>query len=369
MSGGLRLETMRSLMPAEVDHRTDPEGWARTLGVSREAVDLYLASDVVDLHVDSFIWTRTIGYDLRRRHRPSPFGGRWLSQVDLPRLREARVSGALWSITTSPWRSAPGRARAFARNLDELRRLFESVPDDVALVRDVAGYRAAKATGKHAAFVAIQGGNALDDETAIGLLDDGAVVAVTLVHLSTSSLGASSAPGPGAGRGLSEAGRRFVEALDERRVFVDLAHVSRRGFFDAVAVHDKSRPLLVSHTGVSGVTPSRRNVDDEQLRAVAESGGVVGIIFHGGYLGANHWSGGTTEVIVDHVAHACDTIGDDHVALGSDWDGAIITPRDMRTCLELPRLVQRMLDRGFSETRVRKVLGASFLRALSQLRG
>ena len=77
---------------------------------------------------------------------------------------------------------------------------------------------------------------------------------------------------------------------------------------------------------------------------------------------------GRAESIVAHLQHVVDTIGDDHAALGSDWDGAIFTPRDMPTCLELPRLVDRMLARGWSADRIRKILGGNFLRALGALR-
>lgn len=347
----------------------DPAAWAKALGVSSEAVALYLDSDVIDLHVDSFIWTRVFGYDLRHRHGHGLLGARFYSQVDFPRMREAHVKGALWSITTNPLRSAEGRARAFARNRDALLSICAAANDQVVVVRDVQGYRAAGAAGKHAVFVTIQGGNALDgDAGALEALADGTVVAVTVLHLSSSKLGTSSAPG-GRSSGLTARGRDYIERLNALRVFVDLAHIDREGFFQALDVHDRSQPLLVTHTGVSAVTSSWRNLDDAQLRAVAATGGVVGVIFHGAYLGGGFWSGGTAARIVEHLAHIVETIGEDHAALGSDWDGAIITPRDMPTCLELPRLVQHMLDRGFSTDTVRKILGGNFLRALGQLRG
>jgi membrane dipeptidase len=352
------------------DDVSSPAQWASSLGISTEAVELYLASDVIDLHVDSFIWTRVLGYDLSRRHGRGLAGARYYSQVDFPRVRQAHIGGALWSITTNPLRGAGGRARAFAHNLGAFERICEAASDQVQLVRDVGGYRAARAAGKHAAFVAIQGGNALDrDAQALSALDDGAVVAVTLVHLSRSRLGASSSPLSRGRDGLTALGRAYVEQLNQRRVFVDLAHINRRGFFDAVEVHDHDQPLLASHTGVVGAHPAWRNLDDEQLRAIAATGGVVGVIFHGGYLGGSYWSGGSAAAIVDHLEYIVNTVGEDHAALGSDWDGAIITPRDMPTCLELPRLVQLMLDRGFSPHCVQKILGGNFLRALSQLRG
>ncbi|HZR83516.1 MAG TPA: membrane dipeptidase [Candidatus Binatia bacterium] len=360
---------MRRVRLAVVDHRSHPDAWARDLAISTEAVQLHLASDVIDLHVDSFIWTRVFGYDLRTRHGAGLFGGDFLSQVDFPRILEAGVTGAIWSITTNPLRSAAGRGRAFAANLARLRGIFASVPEQFALVRSAAEYRAARAAGKHGAFVGIQGGNAIDrDPSALDLLVDDLVVRVTLVHLSSSSLGATSAPTRrGPDTGLTGAGREMVRALEARRVLVDLAHVSRRGFFDAVEAHDRSRPLVVTHTGVSGVHPHWRNLDDEQLRAIADSGGTIGVMYHSSFLCGS--SSCRSSVVVDHLAHIVDTVGEDHASLGSDWDGTIMPPTDMKTCLELPRLVQHMLDRGWSDVRIRKILGENFLRVLAAVRG
>jgi membrane dipeptidase len=358
------------------DYRSDPESWARELGVPTEAVALYLASDVIDLHVDSFIWYRVFGYDLRQRHG-GPAGARrgalrrslW-GHVDFPRVLEAQLSGAVWIVTTNPWRSAAGRTRTLLRNLDALRGLVASVADQLALVCSAAEYRQARAQGKHAAFVGIQGGNALDaGPEAIELLPERLVLLVTLVHLTSSRLGRTSSPlGVGGADGLSARGQELVRRLDSARIFVDLAHGSRRTFFDAVAAHDRSLPLLVSHTGVCGVTPHWRNLDDEQLRAVADTGGVVGVIYQAEFLG-DPWAHGRAGSIVAHLAHIVDTIGEDHAALGSDWDGAITTPEDMPSCLELPRLVALMLERGWSPGRVQKILGGNALRAIAALRG
>jgi membrane dipeptidase len=259
----------------------------------------------------------------------------------------------------------------FEANLSKLLAVFDGVRDDVAVCENLADYTAARAAGKHAAFIGIQGGNALDADGALERLATGVVLRVTLVHLSTSTIGTTSAPTSlpttRVDGGLTTRGQDYVRLLNARRVFVDLAHINRRGFFDAIAVHDRSQPLLVSHTGVAGVTPHWRNIDDEQLRAVAATGGVVGIMYQASFLG-DPLLHGRAESIVAHLQHVVDTIGDDHAALGSDWDGAIFTPRDMPTCLELPRLVDRMLARGWSADRIRKILGGNFLRALGALR-
>jgi membrane dipeptidase len=358
-------------MTSWFDHRTDPAGWAQSLGVSREAVDLYLASEVIDLHVDAYIWQRILGRDVTRRHDPLFFvPGIALGHADLPRLREAQVGGATWVITTNPLREGADRVDAFVANVTELVRTFEGVPDEVSVVTTVAEYRAARARGLHAAFLGVQGGNAFDED--LGVLDrlpPGRILRVTLVHLSNSKIGSTSSPfGALRPSGLERDGIELVRVLDERRVFVDLAHASPRAFWDAVEAHDPSRPLLVSHTGVSGVHRHWRNLDDRQVRAVADTGGVVGILYHAPFLGDRLWSG-RVESVARHLEHVRNAGGDDAPALGSDWDGAIVTPRDMPTCLELPRLVEALLRRGYPEQALVKLLGGNFLRALGELRG
>jgi len=348
--------------------RPDPEAWARRLGVPREAIDLYLASEVIDLHVDTFIWNRIFGYDLHRRHGTGLFGGRFYSQVDFPRVREARLTGAIWVITTNPFRPGRSRPRAFFRNLERLRAILETA-DDFTVVRNAAEYRAARAAGQHGAFLGVQGGNALDQELSdLERIPDGLILRVTLVHLSSSSLGVTSSPAAGSRRneGLTNLGREYVRRLNERKIFLDLAHINRAGFFDALAVHDRSQPVLVTHTGVSGVHRHWRNLDDTQLRAVADLGGTVGVMYQSSFLGRGAV---TSERVVDHLAHIVETIGEDHASLGSDWDGAISPPRDLVTPLDLPRLVAHMLRRGWSPERIQKILGGNFLRVVEQLRG
>ncbi len=351
------------------DHRRDPAAWAARLGISREAVELYLASDVIDLHLDTFIWNRIVGYDLRKRHGGGLFRWRFYSQVDLPRIREARITGGIWVITTNPLRTAAGRARAFPQNLEKLTQILSSVPDDVTLVKTAAEYEAAAKTGKHAAFIGIQGGNAVDAPGAVETLDD-RIVRVTLVHLSKSSLGQTSSPlGGKADTGLTDAGRHYIEVLDKKRIFVDLAHISKQGFADAVAAHDKSLPLIVTHTGVSGVHEHWRNLDDGQLRSIANTGGTIGVMYESGFLGPGSRRSAKVEWVADHVMHIVKTVGEDHASLGSDWDGAIVPPRGLTTPLELPRVVDLLLKRGLSPDGVQKVLAKNFLRSLRDLRG
>jgi len=198
---------------------------------------------------------------------------------------------------------------------------------------------------------------------------DNLLTRVTLIHLTHSTYGGTSAPfNPfRRHRGLTSKGRELVEQLDELRVFVDLAHIHPDAFWDAVEAHDKSKPLILTHTGVCGVHRHWRNVDDSQLRAVADSGGVIGVIFHPPYLRPRGGSSGAA-LVVDHIAHIVEVVGEDHAAIGSDFDGAISPHPQLRGADCYPQLVAEMLRRGWSTDRIQKIMGANFLASWARLR-
>jgi membrane dipeptidase len=321
---------------------------------------------VVDLHVETFVWTRILGYDLAAAHGPGPTAARYLGQADLPRLAAAGLSGVVLSIATNPARRPGTRTAALLANVDRLRAMASS---SATVVGDAAGYGLARDAGELGVFLAVQGGNAFDSAGDVRLLPDGALLRVTLMHLTDSALGATSSPlGRRRGRGgLTAAGRAMVEVLNERRILVDLAHASRPTFFDVLDVHDRELPPVVTHTGVSGVHRSWRNLDDDQIRAIADRGGVIGIMYHRGFLGRPARRVGA-EAIVRHLEHAIAVGGEAVAALGSDWDGMIVTPRDMPTALELPVLADHMLARGWPEDRIRRVLGTNALRLIAAIR-
>ena len=233
------------------------------------------------------------------------------------------------------------------------------------MVRSLSEYRHAKTHGLHAAWIAIQGGNALSHPSSWELLSEYPILLVTLVHLTNSALGFTSSPlRLRADAGLTNRGRALIELLNRRKILVDLAHASKKTFDDALQVHDKSIPVIVSHTGLAAVHPHWRNLSDQQLRSIADTGGVAGVFFFGPYLGGGVL-GGCVECVARHIAHAMRVVGAEHVSLGSDWDGMIVTPRDMRTCTELPRLVQALLNVGLTDDQIHMVLGGSFLRLLA----
>ncbi len=342
---------------------------ATRLGVSREAVEICRDSELIDLHIDTFIPPRLWGYDPLKRHRRALGGRSFFGHLDLPRMGDGGLSGAMWSITTNPFRGASARWRVFQKNWRGFQRLVQRSAGQLELTPDLAGYRAARARGAHAVLLSVQGANAFEAAPGGIRAAPEELVRATLVHLTTSRLGETNSPLRKASRirGLTPTGRTFVEQLNERRIFVDLAHIHPRGFRDALEVHDRTQPLLATHCGVDGVLPHWRNLDDGELKQVADTGGVVGIIFAVNFLRRR---GGPVDgaMIVEHMEHVRRVAGDDAVAVGSDYDGAIVPPRDLAGGETYPRLVQHMLDRRWSHEQIQKCLGDNFLRALGMLR-
>ena len=159
---------------------------------------------------------------------------------------------------------------------------------------------------------------------------------------------------------LTGYGRALVEAISHHVLVLDLAHMNRRGFSECLEVH--RGPVVVSHTGVAGAHELWRNVTAEQARAVADRGGVVGIIFFPAFLRGG-LRGSITDV-VDHIDAAVDAAGIDHVALGSDFDGGITLPDPMRDATDLVLLTDAMLRRGYTPEHCLMVLGANALRVV-----
>ena len=338
--------------------------------MSDEAFAISEASEIIDLHIDTLIPRRLWGRDPLAPHKGSPFGGRFFGHLDLPRLEAGQVTGAMWAITTNPFRSAKSRWRTFLRNLEAYKDLETRSGGQIRVVTTHSAFMAARREGAHACMPAIQGANAIEAEPELARAIPGDIITrATLVHLTNSGFGTTSSPGAlwRRSQGLTPLGKELVASMNERRILVDLAHINPQGFWDAVDVHDRSAPLIVTHTGVDGVRPHWRNLDDDQLKAIAETGGTIGVMFHQGFLKRR---GGPTglEMIIEHIAHIVDTVGEDHASIGSDYDGAITPPVGCRDGLVYPRLTQAMLNRGWSATRIAKILGDNALRVFAEIR-
>jgi membrane dipeptidase len=324
-----------------------------------EARALHAEVCVLDLHADTAKLMDKLGYDLAARHeRPLPRMANVFGHVDLPRLREGGVAGQFFSFWTTPYPER-GCAKAVATQLDALDRAMAKHPTDLRWTRTGAEVRAAKAAGAIAALGGIEGGQALEgDLSTVEAFARRGVRYLGLLHFSANAIGRP-AKGRGAdpAAGLTAFGRDVVRECERCGVIVDLAHINRRGFFEALELAE--RPVMVSHTGVTGVHEHWRNVDDGQLRAVADNGGCVGIIFARRFLGS-----ASIEAVVDHLLHVLNVAGDDVPALGSDFDGFVVPPVGLEDIAALPNLTVALSRRGVPPRVLEKILGGNVLRVL-----
>lgn len=327
---------------------------------SDQARALHQAHPAIDLHADTLMWSRWLGYDLHKAHEPPLFRAAFGGHIDLPRMRQGGVGAQFFSLVSLPVAERMrGMARAIHEQIDILDDAMARYPAELRLARTGADVEACRRDGAVAALLGIEGAHALEgDLDRVEVFARRGVRYLGLLHFTANEAGH---PAYGRGRrdadGLTPWGLDLVRRCEAAGVIVDLAHINRRGFLDACAV--ATRPPIVSHTGVLGAFEHWRNIDDAQLRAVADRGGVVGVIFYPRYLGG-HGLG----PVVKHLLHILDVVGEDAPALGSDWDGFIIPTRELSDPRGLPLLTDALLAAGVSERVVGKILRGNALRVL-----
>ncbi|PSP55408.1 peptidase [Halobacteriales archaeon QS_1_67_19] len=328
-------------------------------------------------------------------HREERGGGRSFFErggghVDLPRAREGNFAGGFFAafvpnedanyerVETDdgheiPLAGAISHERAREETYDMLARLYRierEAGEAFRVVRTVADLDACLADGAVAAIPHLEGAAAVaPDLSNLDFLYAAGVRSIGIVWSRPNAFGHGvqfKYPAtPDTGPGLTDAGRELVRACNERGIVVDLAHLTAAGFRDAAAVSND--PLVVSHTAAHERCPASRNLTDEQLDAVADSGGVVGITFAASSLRADGRGDPDTPIstLVDHVEYVADRIGVEHVALGSDFDGATI-PESVGDATGLPDVVAALRSRGFDDAAVRKIARDNWLRVVRE---
>ncbi len=341
--------------------------------VSDQARALHASLRVADLHADSLLFGRDL---LRRSDR---------GHVDVPRLIEGRVALQVLSMAVktprglnidrnedssdeiltlalakrwprSTWRRLlprvlhlAGRAHGFAKASDGTFRVIETRSGLVAYLADHAAN-----PGITAGLLSIEGAHALDGDPAnVDVVADAGIRMISPAHFFDTAFGGS-AHGIEQ-HGLTAKGREMVRLMEARGILLDVAHSSARTIDDALAV--STRPVLASHTGVRGILDNARNLSDEHLDGIAASGGLVGIGFWPTASG-----GEDAAAIARSIAYAVERVGPGHVALGSDWDGAVPVPFDAANTVQL---TGALLDAGLDEDAIRAVMGENVLRVLA----
>lgn len=291
--------------------------------------------------------------------------------------------------------------------IDALMGQIEKYPDKIALAHSVEEARKIVASGKIAAALGIEGGHAIEDD--LQKLEHFYQRGVRYMTLTwnNSTDWATSAMDEATKedlpfKGLTDFGRQVVRKMNELGMMVDISHVGEQTFWDVMKTTTK--PVIASHSSVYNLCPHFRNLKDDQIRAIAENGGVVLINFYAGFLDStyerkrqkfeqqhktvidslmeasnNNLVGffkalrarfgkeldamrPPMERIIDHIVYIIKLVGVDYVGLGSDFDGISAPPRGMENASYLPEITRRLLERGYSPEDIRKILGENFLR-------
>jgi membrane dipeptidase len=326
--------------------------------VDPEVAALHEDATVIDLHNDVLTKLSHVSYRFERRHRPAMFWNPARLDLDIPRIRAGGID-ALGCLMFAGFRVAA--SRRFWRQLDEARRLVSRHAVDLALVDSPVALRAARAAGKVSLFLGVEGSYVVEKDIDANVARLVSAGVRFLGPLWERDSGAGSSCRARIDNGLTELGRRLVGACNQHDISLDVAHASRKTFWDIAAVSEK--PVFSSHSGADGVHGHPRNLDDAQIREIARRGGIVGVIFVSPYLGSTFCA---VPRIADHIEHVARVGGEDTVALGSDFDGFMPLARGMRDAADLPRLTQVLWDRGWREPTLRKLLGENALRFFDQ---
>jgi len=327
--------------------------------------------------------------------------------IDLVRLQEGGMHVpffALWVPTYYPG------AEAVRRTLDlrdAMQTVFDKYPDRIELATSARDIQRIVGQKKIAAVLTIEGGHQIDNDLAVlRMYRRMGILSMTLTHFRSNDW-ADSSTGKPLHNGLTDFGKQVVREMNSLGMLVDISHVSDKTFYDVLQVTTK--PVIASHSSCRSLSDIPRNMTDDMLRALARNGGVVGVNFGAAFLNpkdagemtqaiarSNETEPDLTGAALDEfaaTAHAKSAIGHprvgqatvddaaacidhiikvagiDHVGIGSDFDGVSTVPRGLEDVSKMPNLTAALLQRGYSEQDIQKIMGGNFLRVIREVVG
>ena len=362
-----------------------------SLEVSERAQRVYRDAIVIDTHNDMPSKMIDDGYNPDIRHTPG--FEKTQGETDLPRLVESGITGVFLSAYVDPEKWTFGSDRSWKQvqvYLDSIHAFARRHPDRLIFATTAADVRAAKASGKVAVLIGVEGGHAI--ENSVENLRELARRGVRYMTLTWNNgnewAGAAAGLNGTRSGGLTDRGKEMIREMNRLGILVDISHVSDSTFYDAVAT--STMPVIASHSSARMINGHRRNMTDEMLRVVAKNGGVVNVNFYSAFIDPDFLrkadsieknvqgqanidaatralSRPSLKILLDHFDHIIKVAGVDHVGIGSDFDGVSgLLPQGMDDVTRLPLIAQGLLDRGYSEADVKKVLGGNMLRVMER---
>lgn len=389
-----------SVSPLRAEDAATPAKPARPpIVLTDEALAIHRSALLIDGHND-------LPWELREKHRGS-FQVTDIRQdqpklhTDIPRLRKGNVGGQFWSAYVPADTLRTGKAvRQTLEQIDVIHTMLARYPDVFELVRTADDVERIHKEGKIASMIGIEGGHSIDNS--LGVLRDyyrlGARY-MTLTH-SDSLDWADSATDEGRAGGLSLFGLEVVREMNRLGMLVDISHVAPSTMH--AVLRSTKAPVIASHSSAYTIAQHPRNVPDDVLALVAKNGGVIMVNFFSGFVvpqsaqtmanmfkagrelraknpddeqfreAMRKWyeehpiDAGTVHDIVDHIDHIVKVAGVDHVGLGSDFDGVTKLPAQLEDVSCYPYITQELVNRGYNQEQIHKILGGNVLRALKQ---
>jgi len=335
-------------------------------------------SYVIDLHCDS-VSSLMAGKDLRQAVPDV--------HVDLPRLRAGGVGLQVFAAYV-PADTGGNKAFAFANEMLNAIDAFALSDESLAAVETAAEARALMAAGKTGIMAAVENGLAIENSLEkLECLRRRKVRIMTLVHSQhlpwvASCTGTGPFQAENGGQGLSSFGEQVIDAMNDMGIIPDLSHSSESAFWSVI--RRSKKPVIASHSCAWNLCAAARNLKDDQLKALGDSGGLVGVNFFSAFLSEPYRvvyeqrrkeGASRTEVIpvpvpcsviADHIEYMVNMAGEDCVALGSDFDGIPAAPQGVTGCDFYPVLEAELMSHGFTEKRIGKIFCGNFLRVLEE---
>jgi len=321
--------------------------------IIKSAEILHNESVVLDTHCD----TLTAMLDEDR-----PLAGRsGLGQLDLLRLKTGGVNVQFFAAFIAPEFKTIAVKRALEL-IDLFYREMEENSDSIFHAKSAVDIDKAIAESKIAAFLSIEGGEALAGSLGIlRVLYRLGVRSLTLTWNGRNELG-DGVGEDSPGEGLTEFGKAVVKEMNNLGMLVDVSHLSEQGFWDVLRT--TKQPVIASHSNCRALCDHPRNLTDKQIKALAYQGGVIGITFVPDFLGCENPS---VDDVFAHIDHVIAVGGVNCVGLGSDFDGTEELPAGLVDCSCLPVITKGLLERGYSKKVIKKVLGGNFIRVIRQV--
>ena len=373
------------------------------MNISKDARDIHFSSLVVDTHSDSLAWPTRHGVDIGQRQENT--------HMDLPRMREGNQNVQFFACFASPsWIEKKKVVQVTLDYMDSFHTLMSNYPDQIEQATTADDVRRITDAGKLVGILCIEGGHSIDDDLSILRMYHllGARY-MTLTWNNTNNWADGVLDEPRHG-GLNHFGKDVVREMNRLGMLVDISHVAPATFWDAIETTTK--PVIASHSSAKSICAAPRNLEDDQIKAVADNGGVIGVNYEITFVGeayrvaknaidsekaeevkrtekdhpadSDGLKNALREIdelydekvaelskphyteIVDHIDHMVSVAGIDHVGLGSDFDGATM-PEGMEDCTKVPLITDELVRRGYSEGDIRKILGENFMRVMEEV--